>query len=99
MDTGQSNPLREKIMRKKNNRSPLTEMQLEVAGVEAFVQVWPGLAGRPPCDRRRWRWALSPSRLGVRAGGRSGRYVNLICVIALVARLFNTEHVIFPSKE
>jgi hypothetical protein len=24
---------------------------LEVAGVEAFVQVWPGLPGRPPCDR------------------------------------------------
>ena len=24
---------------------------LEVAGVGAFVQVWPGLPGRPPCDR------------------------------------------------
>jgi hypothetical protein len=24
---------------------------LELAGVEAFVQVWPGLPGRPPCDR------------------------------------------------
>jgi transposase len=24
---------------------------LEVAGVEAFAQVWPGLPGRPPCDR------------------------------------------------
>src|SRR3984893_19029753 len=24
---------------------------LEVAGVEAFVQVWSGLLGRPPCDR------------------------------------------------
>jgi Transposase DDE domain/Transposase domain (DUF772) len=24
---------------------------LEVADVEAFVQVWPGLPGRPPCDR------------------------------------------------
>jgi hypothetical protein len=24
---------------------------LEVAGVEAFVRVWPGLPGRPPCDR------------------------------------------------
>jgi hypothetical protein len=24
---------------------------LEVAGVEAFVQVWPGLPGRPPYDR------------------------------------------------
>ena len=36
---------------------PLTEMHeqvitaLEVAGVEAFVQVWPGLPGRPPHDR------------------------------------------------
>ncbi len=36
---------------------PLTETHkqvvtaLEVAGVEAFVQVWPGLPGRPPCDR------------------------------------------------
>src|ERR1700692_5014606 len=36
---------------------PLTEMHkqvvttLELAGVEAFVQVWPGLPGRPPCDR------------------------------------------------
>src|ERR1700752_2018254 len=36
---------------------PLTDMHkqvvtaLEVAGVEAFVQVWPGLPGRPPCDR------------------------------------------------
>ena len=36
---------------------PLTEthkrlvMTLELAGVEAFVQVWPGLPGRPPCDR------------------------------------------------
>jgi hypothetical protein len=26
-------------------------MAREVAGVEAFVQVWPGLPGRPPCDR------------------------------------------------
>jgi len=24
---------------------------LELAGVEAFVQDWPGLPGRPPCDR------------------------------------------------
>src|SRR5580658_7446763 len=24
---------------------------LELAGVEAFVQTWPGLPGRPPCDR------------------------------------------------
>jgi hypothetical protein len=24
---------------------------LELAGVEAFVQMWPGLPGRPPCDR------------------------------------------------
>src|ERR1700720_3677078 len=36
---------------------PLTETHkqvvtaLEVAGIEAFVQVWPGLPGRPPCDR------------------------------------------------
>jgi Transposase DDE domain/Transposase domain (DUF772) len=36
---------------------PLTDMHkqvvttLELAGVEAFVQVWPGLPGRPPCDR------------------------------------------------
>jgi Transposase DDE domain/Transposase domain (DUF772) len=36
---------------------PLTEthkqvvVALEVADVEAFVQVWPGLPGRPPCDR------------------------------------------------
>src|ERR1700680_1438304 len=36
---------------------PLTEahkrvvMTLELAGVEAFVQVWPGLAGRPPHHR------------------------------------------------
>jgi Transposase DDE domain/Transposase domain (DUF772) len=36
---------------------PLTETHkqvvtaLEVAGVEAFVQVWSGLPGRPPCDR------------------------------------------------
>ena len=36
---------------------PLTETHkqvvtaLEVAGVEAFVQAWPGLPGRPPCDR------------------------------------------------
>jgi hypothetical protein len=36
---------------------PLTEahkrvvMTLELAGVEAFVQVWPGLPGRPPRDR------------------------------------------------
>jgi hypothetical protein len=36
---------------------PLTEAHkrvvtaLEVAGVEAFVQVWPGLPGRPPRDR------------------------------------------------
>ena len=36
---------------------PLTDMHkqvvtaLEVAGVEAFVQVWPGLPGRSPCDR------------------------------------------------
>ena len=36
---------------------PLTETHkrvvtaLEVAGVEAFVRVWPGLPGRPPCDR------------------------------------------------
>src|SRR5215472_7493921 len=36
---------------------PLTEAHkrvvtaLEVAGVEAFVRVWPGLPGRPPCDR------------------------------------------------
>ena len=36
---------------------PLTDMHkqvvtaLEVADVEAFVQVWPGLPGRPPCDR------------------------------------------------
>ncbi|HEY4300721.1 MAG TPA: transposase [Candidatus Didemnitutus sp.] len=36
---------------------PLTEthkqvvVALEVAGVEAFVQVWPGLPGRPLCDR------------------------------------------------
>jgi hypothetical protein len=36
---------------------PLTETHkrvvtaLEVAGVEAFVQVWPGLPGRPLCDR------------------------------------------------
>src|SRR6202043_893593 len=36
---------------------PLTETHkqvvtvLEVASVEAFVQVWPGLPGRPPCDR------------------------------------------------
>jgi Transposase DDE domain/Transposase domain (DUF772) len=36
---------------------PLTETHkqvitaLEVAGVEAFVQVWPGLSGRPPHDR------------------------------------------------
>src|SRR5271170_6093885 len=36
---------------------PLTETHkqvvtaLEVAGVEAFVQVWPRLPGRPPCDR------------------------------------------------
>jgi hypothetical protein len=36
---------------------PLTETHkrvvaaLEVAGVEAFVRVWPGLPGQPPCDR------------------------------------------------
>jgi hypothetical protein len=36
---------------------PLTETHkrvvtaLELAGIEAFVQVWPGLAGRPPRDR------------------------------------------------
>src|SRR5580692_6849095 len=36
---------------------PLTETHkrvvtaLEVAGVESFVRVWPGLPGRPPCDR------------------------------------------------
>src|SRR6516165_9489204 len=36
---------------------PLTETHkrvvtaLEVADVEAFVRVWPGLPGRPPCDR------------------------------------------------
>ena len=36
---------------------PLTETHkqvvtaLEVADVEAFVQVWPGLPGRPPSDR------------------------------------------------
>jgi hypothetical protein len=36
---------------------PLTEahkrvvMTLELAGIEAFVQVWPGLPGRPPHDR------------------------------------------------
>jgi len=36
---------------------PLTETHkqvvtaLEIAGVEAFVQVWSGLPGRPPCDR------------------------------------------------
>ena len=36
---------------------PLTETHkqvvtaLELGGVEAFVQVWPGLPGRPPCDR------------------------------------------------
>ena len=36
---------------------PLTETHkrvvtaLEVAGVETFVQVWPGLPGRPPNDR------------------------------------------------
>jgi hypothetical protein len=36
---------------------PLTETHkqvitaVEVAGVEAFVQVWPGLPGRPPHDR------------------------------------------------
>jgi hypothetical protein len=36
---------------------PLTDMHkkvvtaLEVAGVEAFVRVWPGLPGRPQCDR------------------------------------------------
>jgi hypothetical protein len=36
---------------------PLTEahkrvvMTLELAGIEAFVQVWPGLPGRPPRDR------------------------------------------------
>jgi hypothetical protein len=36
---------------------PLTETHkqvvtaLEVAGVEAFVQAWSGLPGRPPCDR------------------------------------------------
>jgi len=36
---------------------PLTETHkrvvtaLEAAGVEAFVRVWPGLPGRPPCDR------------------------------------------------
>ena len=36
---------------------PLTEtdkqvvVALEVADVEAFVQVWSGLPGRPPCDR------------------------------------------------
>src|SRR6202162_880183 len=36
---------------------PLTDMHkqvvttLELAGVEAFVRVWPGLPGRPPCDR------------------------------------------------
>src|SRR5712691_3617942 len=36
---------------------PLTEMHkqvvttLELAGVEAFVEVWRGLPGRPPCDR------------------------------------------------
>src|ERR1700752_773958 len=35
---------------------PLTETHkrgvtaLEVAGVEAFVRVWPGLPGPPPCD-------------------------------------------------
>jgi len=28
-----------------------TVTTLELAGVEAFVQVWPGLPGRPPCDR------------------------------------------------
>src|SRR5271168_2200925 len=37
--------------------APLTEthkqvvVALEVADVEAFVQAWPGLPGRPPCDR------------------------------------------------
>src|SRR6516225_10171783 len=42
---------------------PLTETHkrvvpaLEVAGVEAFVRVWPGLSGRPPCDRA----ALAPA--------------------------------------
>src|SRR6202795_4866641 len=36
---------------------PLTETHkqvvtaLELGGVEAFVQAWPGLPGRPPCDR------------------------------------------------
>src|ERR1700747_456561 len=36
---------------------PLTDMHkkvvttLELAGVEAFVQAWAGLAGRAPCDR------------------------------------------------
>ena len=36
---------------------PLTDKQkqvvvvLEVAGIEAFVQMWPGLPGRPPADR------------------------------------------------
>src|SRR5712672_2221729 len=36
---------------------PLTEthtrvvMVLELAGIEGFVQVWPGLPGRPPLDR------------------------------------------------
>jgi hypothetical protein len=98
-DTARSNPLPEK-----NKRSPLTEMQkqvvttLEVAGVEAFVQVWPGLPGRPPCDRA----ALARAFIAKSAwceGGRSGQYVNLICVIALVTQLFNTEYVIFPSKE
>ena len=41
----------------KEELGPLTEahkrvaMTLELAGIEAFVQVWPGLPGRPPRDR------------------------------------------------
>jgi hypothetical protein len=27
------------------------KLNIPSAGVEAFVQVWPGLPGRPPCDR------------------------------------------------
>ena len=63
---------------------------LEVAGVEAFVQVWPFRAALAPAFIAKPAWC---------EGGRTGQYVNLICVIALVTRLFDTEYVIFPSKE
>src|SRR3974377_831580 len=54
---------------------------LEVADVEAFVQVWPGLPGRPPShvliDENLCRHELSPAERSIAVTRRKAIYVQL----------------------